>query len=380
MSPPRIMLVAEPPAGPKVAEHLLDYGDVDLVRPKRFTTVPAGTEWVLVMNGGPKGSHIRSEAARVGAHCVAIPPGWSAARAQLDRAGFFKVLAETNTGRAVLGLTQRPFAGIAALAGGPAPDVATALRVEGAADHAMKVLTEVVGKVQEAAQAAQEKAMETVAALDTAQAAAAEAPKPPAPGVLLTAEHSALGVLESVRVRRERAQAKRAILRMVFDKNPDATISEAAAALRTMSLDGRGMGSDDVALVRNEVRKEKGLPPIEGPKGWKKGPQTPAEQALAAAEREGNPVKVEQAEAALLATRAVPSPTPPPSPEPSASVAPPPVPLAGAVLPPDVETAARLLREALEASGAIATYNLTYVKGQRPRQRWTATVENDSEV
>jgi hypothetical protein len=93
----KTLLVADPPAGDKVAAMLKPYCDVLYTRGAHEKTmrVPAGTHFVVAMNLRNAGGRIREEAERVGARFVQIPPSWSRAQGDLLAAGFF-ALAEKH--------------------------------------------------------------------------------------------------------------------------------------------------------------------------------------------------------------------------------------------------------------------------------------------
>lgn len=284
MSIARIMLIAEPPAGPTIRDHLNKYADTLLVRTKDYSTVHAGTEWVFILNGGPRGNLIFDAAMKVGAHAVAVPASWSQMQAILDRIGFFTAMAPPAV-HAAATLTHRPLAGLLAPLHAPAPLVASSA-----------------------------------------------APAPP----LTNAQHMA--AMTAVRV--EQSQHKIQILRDMFTKNPEVSTHDAQSALRALSPDGAGVANGAVVTIRREIRTAKGLavdpPHVRGPRR-KRGAVQPT--------------------------------TPPVT-----SVAP-----ARPVLPPDVDAAARLLKDALEASAGVLEFTLAYRKGSITRVAWqplnTATLD-----
>lgn len=331
MSVARVLLIADPPAGPKIRDHVAAYASCALVRPKDFRSIPVGTRWVLVMNMDGSGTHpVFNEARRMGVTPIPIPPGWSHIQARLTSAGFFNVEAPP---RAVAALTHRPLAVLAARSAPP---------------------TEPPPKEEPMPSI-------TVETTPVVMSPPAVTPSPMIAGRPFTLEEQERGMQRRREALSTRVKSKLGILRLVFDRNPDATIHEALEALRTMSLDGRGMATKMVTHLRAQIRVEKGLPPIEGSGGYSVAMKT-----------------------AVLATKAMglalpPSTTSPPPPPQEA----PPLASAGPpryTLPPDVEAAARLLREALEAAKSVAEFSLAFTAGEKAKIRWRPVVNVDTEV
>lgn len=324
---PKILLVADPPAGPRLAEHLAEYSTVGLITARDYQGVPFGTEWVLVMNGDGHGGAIFNDARKAGATPLSIPTGWSHAQMKLDRAGFFKRMAAKVAplpGHKDKPLTSRPLAALAKLkAIRSEADVATALRAEGA----MARVEAATAKVEAVAAKAE--------AIEAALEAAKPTPEPAAPVPERTGPRGDTDYMQAMtRVRVERSQRKQDVLRDLFTRNPDAHIDDALATLRAMAPEGTAVNGDVARSIRGEVRKGLGLP--EYPPRAKPRPRR-------------------QAPTQAPAAPAVPSPPPPPA-EPT--------------LPPDVEAAARLLQGALEAATGVLSFDLTFRQGSKVRVAW----------
>ena len=354
MAAPHVLLIADPPAGPRVRDHLDGFTTVRLITAREFHGVPHGTRWVLVMNAEGDGGHIFHEARKVGATPLSIPTGWAHVQEKLMRTGFFRDLLKNATVVAVQvevakPLKQRPFS---VLANREAPPPAPPAEVAEA--PAPPPEPEPVPPEPEIAEPVAPLSKEEEPMLvHTSQPLASTDPTATVTGTM-TPEDRERGRVLALESRATRLRAKREILRLVFDRNPNATIREALDALRTMSPDGRGTGSDDVAEVRNEVRLKRGLPLIEGTGSSPQNPQAPRREPERA------------------------STTPPPTPVPDALLALPTT--MTYTLPQDVEAAVRLLREALETSKQVATFKLDFTVGEKAKIRWRPIIEADTEV
>jgi hypothetical protein len=345
----RIILVAEPPAGPRVAQHLRDHGEVTLVRPKEFTTVPVGTEWVLVMNGGPHGAAIATSAGRAGAKCISIPPGWSQAVPLLDRVGFFK---KKDPGP----LTVKPFAGLA-------------------------------GALEAQKRGEERKAQEREENERKAREAVERASAPPPPDPVHEEEEEAIAssppdegkeanmqtAEAALTVRRLRTVLAEDRMRTIFEWNPHLSVKDAAALLAATDERGRGISWDRISTVRDEVRKAKGLSTdVRIRSKVTRGVLLIREGAIGPTQREDEA----PADSPAVSVAATPPPTEPPPPKiekVGASYAIP--------LPPDVEAAVRLLREALEQGNHVAAFALTFREGEKAKIRWQPkAIEFDTEV
>lgn len=345
----RILLIADPPMGPKVRDHLSQYGEVDLYTPKEApTTIPYGVKWVFVMNGdGRRVGTLAAAAGRVGAKCFAIPPGWSQIQPTLERSGFFKAAGVANGGaprpRPDGGpLTQRPFAKIADAV---------------AEERARREREENERKAREATEVGlglrplPEPPPEGVPVAEDPPPTVVETPAPEAPAsppatLLTEREEERLRRMTemAVRARQAASEGKLALAEFYFSQNPNLSIDDAAAILAATSPDGRATSRDDLSVVRTRVRERKGL-------------ETGVRRRSVLTHRE--------------AQRTVTPFTPPPA----AKAATADVPVvtstsAGSALPADVEAATRLLREALEKSDVVDTYALTFKRGEKAKVRW----------
>lgn len=124
-----VLLIADPPAGDKVARELeklgcvVDYrrnvkpgGMASLIRP--------GLDWCLGMNTHSMGETLREGCRRYGIHYCSIPPNWSAASLRIGEEGFFKEIAAKRPAPAPPasnGLKHKPFEALKVEPPPPAP-------------------------------------------------------------------------------------------------------------------------------------------------------------------------------------------------------------------------------------------------------------------
>lgn len=362
----RILLIAEPPAGPRIQAHLQEYGTCDLITAREYRGVPFGTEWVFVMNADGASATVFRDARKVGATPASIPAGWSSAQQKLTSIGFFRRMVKDTIVVLTGPLRQRPFS---VLANASAPPEAIPAAPPAAEEEVTKPVEERMTDP-------------TPTPTSTTDAPAAPAtpveeppmPRPSLAGALstrpFTDEERRKAIVNSKVARVEASQARAKIMRLIFTTNPSATIHEAMDACRAMCADKRSLGSEETARIRNEVRVAQGLPPIEGPRGYMKGGNAVA-KSQAAAPAEAAPAEATAAEALPVASPPAPAPVLAPAPQPGGD---------GPRLPPDVEAAARLLREALEGSPSVMAFTLTYRQGARAKVTWIPIIEASIEV
>jgi hypothetical protein len=387
MRGPKILLIAEPPAGPKFLNHLRHYGEVTLVRAHDFTAIPQGTEWVLVMNGGPRGAAIWSAAGHVGAKCVSIPPGWAHAEPILDRNGFFKA-AKLMDGQPAL--KQQPFAAVANLLterkAREQEEVARKQREREEAERKAREATE-KGMNPPPPPPTCEECGEDISAFvenggshTCAMLAPDPAPAPetekPAPTTEFALREKAAAALVERGLRRDE---KTEWLWMIFDRNPNLSIPDACSILRATSPDGRAIAWQEVSEIRGEVRKLKGLPvDVRISSKLARAVGYAADYAPTLLAKQDGGVEIPTPSSADLMDRVVATHgmlTPPVAPP-----APPPVSTGYTIpLPDDVAAAVRLLREALDNTPEVSTFALTFSKGEKAKVKWRPDFEADVE-
>jgi hypothetical protein len=359
---------------------------VTLIDAKSYTNIPRDCSWVVCMNAGPQGSTIISDARARGIPFTSIPPAWAPANEKLTKRGFYVVstrpMDEPAPGK------QRPFADLAeAMARRKEEEKAFAeQKIREAQERA-----EAQRKAAEAAEAAevaeQERVIEsTQEEVDKPFIEGAPNPEPPVavvPPPLAETEPDRFA--KRLATLREKRGQKVALLWDVFDKNPNLSLPDANAILIALGPDGRGINADEITDIRSEVRALKGLPPIQrarsrlaraiGVAPIYEGTEpiyTPALAEVRAEVPAEEPVaptpecptchstdgmrwtgqKWVCHKAHVLDTRAFSATARMPAAAPGA-------------MPPDVESAARLLKEALlAATDTVASFTLTYQSGK----------------
>lgn len=373
----RVLLVGEPPAATAVKRHLVDdHGcSVTMVKANEYKHVPDGTTWVLVMNGEKRGPVIFTEARKAGAEAISIPPSWSHAKDKLTKLGFFRA-PEPAAGK------QRPFADLReAMERRKQEEIAEAAR------KAQAAIERAAAEIERAEHEAE--AQETVTALtpggpsimesfDAADAAVAgpesfrgedfpvtereepkaPAPEPPPPAPLAMTEPKDRYAARMEKLRATRGE-KIAWLWELFDRNPDLSLDDANVILAATGPDRRGIAFDTISEVRDEVRTLKGL-------HTEVRVRSRLARSVGIAPVYGTSERPVYEPVVLAGSAAG---TPPPAEAPAPADPPPPAAPTPGVLPSEVETAARLLKEALIAA-PVASFKLTYEKGGKARVSW----------
>jgi len=140
----KVLLIAKPPMGDKVADALRALGvDLDYKRGisehAMASAVRPGVQWVLAMNTEGQGVAIKERARKCQARFVSIPPSWTFTERKLQEEHFFAALTVEHTrqerdakliGGQGNGLTYRPFENLAA----PEPEPSEEF-IEAAADE-----------------------------------------------------------------------------------------------------------------------------------------------------------------------------------------------------------------------------------------------------
>lgn len=356
MKPTRILLVGEAAIATRMCEHLRTYGEVEMTTAQHFHSVPAGTSWVLILDGGTQAGKILSAAGRADARALSIPASWSHAEGKLQRAGFFGSVSKHHDDSPPVmdeGLALRPFAQVA-------DAIAKKERERAEAERKAREATE--RGLNPPPLPEPEPTLAPEPAPEPEKAPAYSPAASETRGV--TGEEAEVVLPPYMPAREEKPRTPQSIekerrLEEIFTWNPELSISDAGKMLAGVSSDGRALGWNVMSDVRRRVRARAGLETEvrRYSRIDRIAPGSPPELPLSLTPRE---------------ERVAPgTPVPPPTPTALPYTLP---------LPRVVEDASRLLSEELERAAEVGSFTLTYKKGERVRVRWRPDVEGDLEL